>query len=130
MGLKMRGDFISDHVKRKGEVTGDAEEGIAGARKDDTGKSPIYRGVLSYFPNAIRGVALVSEFGAKKYAWNGWLHVPDGYNRYSDGMVRHTTQRAEGQILDDESGLPHDWHIAWGALARAELAFRAEAPYT
>lgn len=107
-------------------VTGDKAEGIAGARKDDTGKAPIYRGVLSYFPNAVRGVATVSAFGATKYAWNGWLHVPDGYNRYSDGLVRHLTQRAEGEILDPESGLPHDWHIAWNALARAELSSRKE----
>jgi len=107
------------------EVTGEKAEGIAGARKDDTGKAPIYRGVLSYFPAAVRGVALVSAFGATKYAWNGWLHVPDGHNRYSDGLVRHLTQEAEGAVLDDESGLHHDLHTAWNALARAELRIRS-----
>jgi len=110
-----------------GEVTGNEAEGIAGARKDDSRKAPIYRGVLSYFPNAIRGVALVSAFGATKYAWNGWLHVPDGHNRYSDGLVRHITQEAEGEVLDAESGLPHHLHAAWNALARAELRIRNEA---
>lgn len=114
----------------KGEVKGDPAEGIAGARKDDTGKAPIYRGVLSYFPAAIRGVALVSQFGATKYAWNGWLHVPDGHARYSDGLLRHLDYEAEGEVLDPESGLHHDLHSAWGALARAELRIRAEKAHT
>lgn len=108
------------------EVTGDKAEGIAGARKDDTGKAPIYRGVLSYFPNAIRGVALVSAFGATKYAWNGYFYVPDGHNRYSDGLVRHLTLEAEGEVLDNESGLHHDFHSAWNALARVEIRIRKE----
>lgn len=111
---------MSEGVRR------DEVEGIAGARKDDTGKAPIYRGVLSYFPNAIRGVAFVSEFGATKYAWNGWLHVPNGHDRYSDGLVRHLTLEGEGQVLDDESGFHHDLHAAWNALARAELRIRNE----
>lgn len=105
-------------------VIGDAQEGIAGARKDDTGKAPIFTGVLSYFPNAIEGVSLVSAFGATKYAWNGWLHVPDGHRRYSDGLVRHLNAEAKEEVLDAESGLHHDLHVAWNALARAELRIR------
>lgn len=108
------------------EVTGDPTEGIAGARKDDSGKAPIYRGVLSYFPAAIRGVALISQFGATKYAWNGWCYVPNGHARYSDGLLRHLDLEAEGEILDNESGYHHDLHSAWNSLARAELRIRAE----
>lgn len=95
-----------------------------GARKDDAGKAPVFRGALSYFPNAIRGVAQVSAFGATKYAWNGWLHVPDGHARYSDGMARHMLAEAEGEFFDSESHLHHDLHTAWNALARAELRIR------
>lgn len=109
------------------EVVGNENEGIAGARKDDTGKAPIYRGVISYFPKAIRGVALVSAFGASKYAWNGWCHVPDGHGRYSDGLLRHLGLEAEGEVLDAESRLHHDLHSAWNALARAELRIKADA---
>jgi hypothetical protein len=94
---------------------------IAGAVKYDGGKSPIFRGAISYFPKAISGVAAVSHFGATKYAWNGWRGVPDGLNRYTDAMVRHLIAEAAGEVLDPESGLPHAWHVAWGALARAEL---------
>jgi hypothetical protein len=28
--------------------------------------------------------------------------------------------------LDSESGLPHAWHVAWNALARAELIVSQE----
>lgn len=103
------------------EVTGDPSEGIAGARKDDAGKAPIYRGGLGYFPKAISGVSSVSAFGATKYAWDGWRYVDDGLNRYTDAMVRHLAAEASGEIVDLDSGLPHAAHVAWNALARFEL---------
>lgn len=95
---------------------------VPGARKDDGGKAPIYRGVLAYFPRAVASVATVSAFGATKYAWNGWLHVPDGFSRYSDGLVRHLAEEGKGEVYDDESGLRHASHVAWNSLARLELA--------
>lgn len=103
------------------EVSGHEEAGIAGARKDDGGKAPIYRGVLAYFPDAVASVAAVSAFGASKYAWNGWLHVPDGLGRYTDAMVRHLTAEGKGEVLDPESRLRHASHVAWNALARLQL---------
>ncbi len=92
-----------------------------GAVKYDAGKSPVFKGAIAYFPNAIKGVASISSFGATKYAWDGWRHVDDGINRYTDAMVRHLVAEAAGEVLDPESGLPHAWHCAWNALARAEL---------
>lgn len=92
-----------------------------GAVKFDSGKTPIYRGGLGYFPRAISCVAAVSAFGATKYAWDGWRYVPDGLNRYTDAMVRHLAAEAEGETLDTDSGLLHAAHCAWNALARLEL---------
>ncbi len=92
-----------------------------GAVKYDQGKSPTFRGAIGYFPQAIIGVASVSAFGATKYAWKGWRHVPDGVDRYTDALVRHLIAEAKGEIYDAESGLPHSYHVAWNALARAEL---------
>ena len=92
-----------------------------GAVKYDTGKSPIFRGAIAYFPRAIEAVASVSSFGATKYAWNGWRHVPDGLGRYTDAMLRHLTAEAAGYDLDADSGLSHAAHTAWNALARLEL---------
>lgn len=107
------------------EYTDDnAELKAIGGIKYDGGKAPIFRGVISYFPRAIEAVAEVSAFGASKYEWNGWEHVPEGITRYSDAMVRHLTKEAKGEILDDDSGFLHATHTAWGALARLELILR------
>ncbi len=109
------------------EYTTDAQEKIsAGAVKYDGGKAPIYRGAISYFPRAISAVAAVSGFGASKYAWKGWEDVDDGFNRYSDALVRHLGYEGEGEVLDPESGLHHAAHAAWNALARLELLLKEE----
>lgn len=96
----------------------------SGARKDDGGKSPMWRGLMNYFPRALSAVADVSGFGSKKYAWGGWAHVPDGLNRYNDAMLRHLAAEARGETVDPESGLLHAAHAAWGALARLEKILR------
>lgn len=109
-------------IYEREEYTNDAEEKISsGAVKYDGGKSPIYRGAVSYFPRAISAVASVSAFGASKYEWNGWRSVDDGFNRYSDAMVRHLSYEGEGEVLDPDSGFLHAAHTAWNALARLEL---------
>jgi len=107
------------------EFTNDPEENVTtGAVKYDGGKAPVFRGAISYFPRAISAVAAISAFGASKYAWKGWESVPDGYNRYSDAMVRHLVYEGEGEMVDFESGLLHAAHAAWNALARLELLIR------
>jgi len=88
--------------------------------KLDAGKPCIYRGAIAYFPRAIETVAAVSTFGANKYAWRGWESVPDGFNRYSDAMVRHLIKEGTAEILDPDSGFLHAGHAAWNALARLE----------
>lgn len=94
----------------------------AGA-KLDAGKSPIYRGLLDYFPRACLSVAAVSEAGAKKYAWKGWESVPDGINRYSDALGRHIVNESiEGPL--DPDGFLHKACVAWNSLAALELYLR------
>jgi Domain of unknown function (DUF5664) len=92
-----------------------------GAIKLDAGKPTFVKGGLTYFADAIAGVAAVSRFGANKYAWDGWRYVDDGIDRYTEAMVRHLVLEGKGEVLDPESRLPHSWHTAWNALARAEL---------
>lgn len=109
------------------ETTPDAPEKKAtGAIKYDGGKPPVFRGAIDYFPRAISAVAGISAFGASKYAWKGWEGVDDGYNRYSDAMVRHLIYEGEGEVLDPDSGLLHAAHTAWNALARLELLIREQ----
>lgn len=107
------------------EYTTDDEAKIGtGAIKYDGGKPCVYRGLVEYFPRAGTAVAAISTFGAQKYAWKGWEDVDDGINRYSDAMMRHIMQEAAGETYDQDSGLLHAAHAAWGALARLELMLR------
>lgn len=105
--------------------------------KLDFGKTPVYQGLLDYFPRACEAVAVVSAVGASKYSWKGWETVPDGYNRYSDAMLRHITKRSQGELYDDGPGglgdytgelkkHLHDAQVAWNALARLEIFLREQ----
>lgn len=86
-------------------------------RKDDTGKPPVVKGFMAYFPNALAAVADVSKFGASKYDWGNWRHVDNGVERYTEALGRHLLQDG----VDSESGLLHAAHTAWNAMARLEL---------
>lgn len=113
-------------IETEEKIDANVNTKIGGARKDDAGKVPLYRGGLAYFPKAISQVAACSAYGATVYDWEGWRHVDDGLNRYTDAMVRHLIEEAKGEVLDPDSGLPHAWHTAWNALARGELLIRQE----
>lgn len=109
-------------MKTSNEFTPDNPDKIgSGAVKYDGGKSPVFCGALDYFPRALAAVADVSAFGASKYAWKGWQDVDNGFERYSDALVRHLTAPATGDFFDKDSGLLHEAHAAWNALARLEL---------
>lgn len=88
-------------------------------------KKPRLGLVVLGFARALQAVGEVATFGAGKYTDNGWVDVPDGGRRYTDAMLRHLLQEAQGEANDPESGLAHAAHVAWNALARLDLALRA-----
>ncbi len=96
----------------------------SGGAKLDAGKPCLWRGAVDYFPGALRAVATVSTFGATKYSWKGWSTVPEGFERYSDAMVRHLVAESAESPWDNDSGILHAAHVAWGALARLEFLLR------
>ncbi len=102
-------------------------DGKDGARKMDVGKAPVVCGFINYFPRAMNAVALVSEYGARKYndgAYKtAWQEVPNGFNRYDDAVGRHLTHAAV-EPYDDESQIAHLAHRAWNAMAALELALK------
>lgn len=109
------------------EVTeGGTVSGPNGAVKYDAGKATLLKGGLGYFPNAIALVSAVSHFGASKYAWDGWRYVDNGFDRYSEAMVRHLVSEGTGSGLDFDSGLPHIGHTCWNSLARLEIWLEQE----
>jgi len=93
-----------------------------GAKLDD-GK--LKAGVLLDFSRALRLVALVGTYGARKYSRGGWQYVENGIERYTDAMMRHMLLMPYEE-RDIESGLPHLAHFVWNALAILELTARVE----
>ena len=77
------------------------------------------------FPNALKAVLEIGTFGARKYARNSWLTVPDAQTRYADALVRHQIEIGRGVMYDEESDLLHAAHFAWNALAVLELMLRS-----
>lgn len=80
--------------------------------------------VLGGFARAIDAVVKVGTDGASKYVDNGWLEVPNGFERYDNAARRHTSKRDMGELTDTDSGSLHLAHEAWNALARLELYLR------
>jgi len=82
---------------------------------------------MSLLPfDALMEVAKVLEFGAQKYSPDNWKKVPNGFERYSDALLRHyaesqnleidQTEWSEEDDLDEESGLLSLAHLACNAL--------------
>lgn len=102
-------------------------------KKFDAGKPPVYRGFEAYFPNAVIGVSLVSEYGDRKYVpetapadahySDNWAKVEPA-TRYRDAEGRHRLYAAMGHDYDEESGLAHLQQKAWNAMADLERAVR------
>ena len=78
------------------------------------GTGPKYdEGKLRYSlvpPVAMKGLAEVLTFGAKKYAPNSWQQVQNAEVRYLDALYRHLEAFRSGEKIDDESGLHHLKH--------------------
>lgn len=93
-----------------------------GAKLDD-GKPDA--SLLGMFGKALLAVSAVGTFGARKYTRGGWVSVPDGFQRYTAALWRHLL--GEGyEAADADSGLPHEAHAAWNALARLEIKLRED----
>ena len=68
----------------------------------------------------IEAVTAVRMFGLQKY------HDPDNWKqvepeRYRDALYRHWLAYLKGEKYDQESGLPHLWHLACNAAFLIEM---------
>ncbi len=93
------------------------------AERHNTGKAPL--SFILDAPKAIAAQAQVMEFGAKKYSRGNWLK---GFPKEEiiDSLLRHLTAYNNGELLDEESGLPHVGHILCNATFLAELELRGD----
>lgn len=77
------------------------------AKKRDAGKPRLFL----VPPELVQAVGAVMTFGADKYGTNTWRSVE--IERYQDAMARHFEAYKDNPVgLDEESGLPHLWHLA------------------
>jgi len=89
--------------------------------KLDNGKPMM--SLLAYFGQALIEVSKVGTIGAKKYTRGGWQFVDDGFNRYTDAMLRHYFAEYYEDI-DDDTKMFHCAQTCWNSLARLELMLR------
>ena len=82
-------------------------------RKD----TPIYSGVVKYFPDALKAVARVSKTGNDQHNPGQPLHwAKEKSTDHEDCIVRHLTDHAGGEHWDTDGHL-HLAKVAWRALA-------------
>jgi hypothetical protein len=68
----------------------------------------------------INAVTAIREYGCKKYNDpENWRNVEP--QRYKDALYRHWLAYLGGEELDNESGLPHLWHLACNAAFLIEF---------
>ena len=89
--------------------------------KHNNGKPQISL-LFKQFPKALEAIAKCSEYGHEKYKeadqdYLNYQRVEEGSKAYADAGFRHRLEQGH----DVESGLPHQFHVAWNSLAELEL---------
>lgn len=84
-------------------------------------ETPIYSGVIKYFPDAIKVVSRVSWAGNEQHNPGEPLHWARGKSMDQlDAAIRHITDYASGTSIDTDS-VPHLGKAAWRILAQLQL---------
>lgn len=73
-------------------------------------------------PSAVKAMADILTFGARKYKPNNWQNCKEP-ERYLAAMYRHLEAWRQGEVNDQDSGMPHLAH------AMTNLAFILELGY-
>jgi hypothetical protein len=126
----MKDDFVSEPMSDGLNLVGTVPNNVpkyvgqkgADGMKYDNGKL-LAAIPFQDFPRALKAIAEISTYGAKKYKRSSWKTVPNAQERYEDAEFRHYLDMAiEGKrSRDRESGLMHMAHRAWNVLAVLEL---------
>jgi len=126
-GIKFTGDYLDEAIEYFQENNGGIkfteggikftsrlqEEAVKKRRK----QTPIYSGVLNYFPDAIREVAQCSFVGNEQHNPNTPLHWDRSKSGDElDALARHLLEA--GTI--DTDGIRHSAKVAWRALANLQ----------
>ena len=89
-------------------------------QKDDRKGMPVYSGVLSYFPDALKEVAKCSLAGQKQHNQGDKLYWDKNKSfDNEDALVRHLIDHSKNPV--DEDGVLHLAKVAWRALASLQI---------
>lgn len=89
---------------------------------DQTIKADLGKPRVTLVPlEIIKDIARVREYGLAKYGdAESWKSVE--IERYRDALFRHLISYIENPTgIDDESGMPHLWHVACNVAFLCEL---------
>lgn len=96
---------------------------------DETKKrkeTPLFSGLLKYFPDALKEVARVSFIGNEQHNKGQPLHWDRSKSTdEADALMRHLTDYASGNPIDDD-GVRHLGKVAWRALALLQKSIENE----
>jgi len=99
-------------------------------KKYDKGK-PMIGTILRIFPRALTAIGAVIEYGTHKYPDpDNWSKNEKIIERYTESIARHLTKYFAGDLLDEESNMPHLAHVAWNTLAILEYDLRCRPKLT
>ena len=102
------GVMISDYMDTKPKDVSEAQK-----RKD----TPVYSGVVAYFPLALKEIAKASGEGNKQHHADKPLHWDRSKSGDElDAMMRHLLDHASGEVFDD-CGTRHIVKCGWRILA-------------
>lgn len=89
--------------------------------KQERKRTPIFSGVIAYFPLALAAVARVSWIGNEQHNPGEPLHWARGKSAdHLDAAIRHLTDYAMGCKIDDD-GEPHLAKAMWRIGAQLQL---------
>ena len=117
-------DYLKEYTER---LVGQSVQDTSDEIKESSGKKtnidkPQISLLFKQFPKALEAIVRCSEYGHEKYKetdkdYLNYQRVDGGSKTYADAGLRHRLQHGN----DLESGLPHQFHVAWNALAELQL---------
>ncbi len=76
-------------------------------------------------PDALEALVKVYTFGADKYGDGNW-EKGFKWSRIFGAIMRHLWAFKSGKDIDEESGLPHLTHAAWGCMTLLAFYLRKD----
>ena len=107
---------LGGNVTVRTRIEGDKEP----TKAEDRKATPVYSGVLKYFPNALKEVSKCSLAGQKQHNHGNELYWDKSKsNDNEDALVRHLIDHSINPMDDD--GVLHLAKVCWRALASLEI---------